>query len=132
MPDSPIAEEVLAVDDIQGNSLAGFRKDFQRFLFFTMDRSDGGVAAMREWLRAIAPSISTVAQVHAFNQRFRSARRRLLHDPEDLTATWLNIAFSADALRRLTSDEEVEQFTDSSFNRRPGQRSRRPDHRRER
>ena len=115
MPETPIAEDVLEVDEIQGNSLAGFRKDFQRFLFFAMDRSDAGAAAMRAWLRTIAPSVSTLAQVHGFNQRFRAARRRQGREPVNLSATWLNIAFSADALRRLTSDDEVEQFTDSAF-----------------
>jgi Dyp-type peroxidase family len=110
------AEELLDVEDIQGDSLAGFRKDCQRFLFYGMDRTPAGLAAMRAWLRGLAPHVSSVAEVHAFNQLFRQMRRRRAgRDPGGLTATWLNVAFSAEALRLLTSDAEVEAFTDGHF-----------------
>lgn len=115
MADTAIAEDPLDVDDIQGNSLAGFRKDCQRFLFFAMDRTPSGLTAMRAWLRGLAPSVSTVAEVHQFNELFRSMRRRRGHEPHGVAATWLNVAFSADALRMLTSHAEVEQFTDGPF-----------------
>jgi Dyp-type peroxidase family len=108
-------EDVLEIDDIQGNSLAGFRKDCQRFLFFAMDPSAAGLAGTRHWLRDMAPRVSSVAEVHAFNQLFRSMRKRRGQDPAGLSATWVNLAVSARALRRLTSDAEVEQFTDPHF-----------------
>ena len=56
-----------------------------------------------------------MAEVHAFNQLFRSMRKRRGQDPAGLSATWVNLALSANALRRLTSDAEVEQFTDPHF-----------------
>ena len=108
-------EELLDVKDIQGNSLAGFRKDCQRFLFYRMDRTADGIAATRTWLRGLVPDVSSVAEVNAFNQLFRLMKRRTGHDPRGLSATWLNIAFSADALRLLTSDAEVDEFTDQHF-----------------
>jgi len=115
MPETPIGEEVLDVHDIQGNVLAGFRKDCQRFLFFTMDRTPGGLTGFRRWLRALSPHVSSVAEVHAFNQLYRMMRGRAGHDPHGLAATWLNIAFSAGALRVLTSDADVDRFTDAAF-----------------
>jgi len=115
MPDTPAEEDVLEVHDIQGNVLAGFRKDCQRFLFFAMDRTPSGLTAFRGWLRALSPHISSVAEVHAFNQLYRMMRGRAGHDPRGLAATWLNIAFSAAALRLLTSKGEVDQFTDAAF-----------------
>ena len=115
MAATQMTEEVLDVGDIQGNSLAGFRKDYQRFLFFAMDPTPAGLAGTRHWLRALAPRVSSVAEVHAFNQLFRSMRKRRGRDPAGLSATWVNLALSAKALRRLTSDAEVEQFTDPHF-----------------
>jgi hypothetical protein len=55
-------EELLDVQDIQGNSLAGFRKDCQRFLFYRMDRTADGIAATRTWLRGLVPDVSSVAE----------------------------------------------------------------------
>jgi hypothetical protein len=80
-----------------------------------MDRTADGIAATRTWLRGLVPGVSSVAEVHVFNQLFRQMKRRTGHDPRGLSATWLNIAFSADALRLLTSDAEVDEFTDQHF-----------------
>lgn len=104
-------EPVLDLDDIQGNILAGFNKDYQTFLFLRIDDRAGAKA----WLRSMAPRISNTAEVLAFNRLFRAMRAARGHDPHGLVATWINIAFSADGLRKLTSDAEVEQFLDDPF-----------------
>lgn len=105
-------EELLNVDDIQGNILAGFNKDFQTFLFLKINDKN----IVKEWLRTITPTISTVAEVHSFNNVFRAMRvRRKGSDPRGLVATWFNIAFTSAGIRALTSEEEVEKFQDTPF-----------------
>ena len=108
-------EELLDVHEIQGNVLAGFNKDHQVFLFLKMGRDSASISATRAWLRAIIPQISTLSEVHRFNDLFRELRLRVGRDPQGFSATWLNIAFSASALEALTSAEEVAKFSDSFF-----------------
>jgi Dyp-type peroxidase family len=114
-------------DEIQGNILAGFRKDHQAFLMVHFANADSG----RAWLRWLAPHIATTRQVTAFNDWF-AANRRLqpdgslldpdleerrrtwigivsggtsspLVDPENsqVLAVWLNIGFTRDGLVAL-------------------------------
>ena len=79
----PAAEELLEGHEIQGNVLAGFNKDHQVFLFLRIERDGGGpprpaaVAAVKAWLRALAPQISSLSEVHRFNELFRAMRARL-------------------------------------------------------
>lgn len=108
-------EELLNADEIQGNILTGFNKDHQVFLFLRMQRDPASITAIRAWLRAITPQVSSLSEVHRFNELFRDMRARLAHDPPGFAATWLNIAFSASALQALTSAAEVTQFSDSLF-----------------
>lgn len=120
-PEDPAAEELLDGREIQGNILAGFNKDHQVFLFLRIERngeSEPGpetVSAVKAWLRALAPQISSLNEVHRFNALFRELRARLGRDPHGFCATWMNIAFSAGALAALTSPEDVDEFTDSFF-----------------
>ena len=108
-------EELLDAHEIQGNILTGFNKDHQAFLFLKMARDSASVSAVKAWLRAIGPQISTLSEVHRFNELFRELRLRVGRDPQGFSATWLNIAFSASALEALTSAEEVAKFSDSFF-----------------
>src|SRR4051812_17234995 len=110
-----LEEEILETDDIQGNILAGFNKDYQVFLFLKMAADGGAVPATRRWLRWLTPQISSVTEVLGFNNMFRALRRRQGGDPHSLVATWLNVAFSAAALRRLSTAAEVDQFVDNYF-----------------
>lgn len=110
-----LEEEVLDADDIQGNILAGFNKDYEVFLFLGMPRDEDGLEAVRAWLRGIAKQLSSLAEVGSFNKLFSAMRKRLGDDPPDIIATWLNIAFSASALRALTSAADVDQFADQFF-----------------
>ncbi|WP_165074188.1 Dyp-type peroxidase [Paludisphaera rhizosphaerae] len=110
-----IQEETLEAEEIQGNILGGFNKDFQAFLFLRLPATPPGVASVRPWLRQLAPQVSTLAEVAHFNGLYKSMRRRLGFEPKGLVATWMNLAFSAAALRSLTSPAEVEQFADQHF-----------------
>lgn len=108
-------EELLDAHEIQGNILAGFNKDHQAFLFLKMGREEASISAVRAWLRTIGQQISTLSEVHRYNELFRELRGRAGHDPQGFAATWVNIAFSASALEALTSAEEVIKFSDSFF-----------------
>jgi Dyp-type peroxidase family len=101
-------EPVLDLEDIQGNILSGFNKDFQVLLLLRIT----DVPACKRWLRSIIPMIATAEEVQAFNQLFKSIRVRR-GEGLIVRATWVNIAFSFDALKRLTSDANL--FNDQSF-----------------
>lgn len=112
MPDpAPQPEPLLEVEEIQGNILAGFNKDHQ--LLIGLQIRD--VEAARRWLERIEPEIATTAEVLEFNRLFKRLRARRGVDPAGLVATWTNIAFSAEGLRKLTSPEVVEQIPSGSF-----------------
>src|SRR4051794_21740912 len=79
-----------ASQEIQGNILAGFRKDHQQLLLVAFDQGDA-----HAWLNSLIPRIATTEQVAVFNDLFSQARRQGGGDPEDLTAVWVNISFTA-------------------------------------
>src|SRR4051794_25007090 len=70
-------EPVLNSGNIQGNSLAGFNKDFQAFLFLRI--TDG--SAFKASLEVLANSISTLAEVVAFNRLFKELKTRSHKEP---------------------------------------------------
>src|SRR6266508_4260285 len=53
VPDEPL----LAMDTIQGNSVAGFNKDFQTLLFLKIV----DVPDFKRWLKALIPFIATAS-----------------------------------------------------------------------
>lgn len=101
-------EPTLNMENIQGNVVAGFRKDFQTLLFFRID--DEGVAQFKVALAALAGSVATADQVLEHNREFAQARDSGSPLP---TAKWMNLAFSSAGLRKLTND--VDQFADAAF-----------------
>ena len=106
----PIGEEpILETYDIQGNILGGFNKDHQMLVFLKITE----VAAAKQWLRAIEPHIATAAEVIKFNQLFRSTRDRRDGQEGTVRATFINIGFTFDGLKKLTPD--ADQFTDVAF-----------------
>ena len=109
----PLAREVvLDIHDIQGNIFVGFNKDQQ--LLIALRLRD--IAAARYWLGRILPYVNSVAEVGQFNKLFHARRLRLSGaDPDGLTATWANIAFSHNGLARLTSKTEADGVPDESF-----------------
>jgi hypothetical protein len=97
---NPVDHVPLNVDEIQGNILAGFSKDHQRFLFLRID----DVAKAKTWLRTLVNSgqVATTKQVKAFNDGFKAAAKQHGEVPGKMpTATWLNIAFNFPGLQAL-------------------------------
>jgi Dyp-type peroxidase family len=97
---NPVDQVPLHLDEIQGNILAGFSKDHQRFLFLRID----DVAKAKTWLRTLVNSgqVATTRQVKAFNDGFKAAAKQHGELPGKMpTATWLNIAFNFPGLQAL-------------------------------
>lgn len=97
--------------DIQGNVVPGFNKDHQRFLFLRIDEVD----AARDWLRWLAPKLSSMQEVLEFRREFR--RERLLTGTADpsTTATWIAFALSAPAIAKLLGDDALAEMGDEAF-----------------
>ncbi|MEZ0095600.1 Dyp-type peroxidase [Streptacidiphilus sp. EB129] len=83
--------------DIQGDILAGFKKDQMTLLFLTFEDE----SRARTWLQRLTPRIATTKQVAAFNRAFSDARKRSGGDPVSLKATWLAISFTYAGLEKL-------------------------------
>ena len=103
-------EPVLAIDNIQGNILTGFNKDFQTLLFLKI--ADDHVDDFKRWLHSLTSSIATAAEVIAFNRLFKATRDRRGFEGT-VKATWVNIALSFNALAKLTQD--ADSFADEAF-----------------
>lgn len=103
-------EPKLAGDQIQGDSLAGFRKDHVALLFVRFDERQ--IERVRTWLAGLAPCLARLSDVAHFNASFRAMKRRAGEDPYApvLTALWLNLGFTASGLTKLRNAEEVARF----------------------
>lgn len=116
MPEEPL----LRGNEIQGDSLAGFRKDHVTLLFLRFNPKK--IAAVKAWLRALAPRLATLNAVANFNDSFRAARRSLPRlegatrpiDPP-LVATWMNIAFTAEGMVKLLGDAAAISTFETAF-----------------
>ncbi len=103
------AEPILETYDIQGNILGGFNKDHQMLVFLKITQ----VAAAKQWLGMIEPYIATAAEVIKFNQLFKATRDRRHGQEGTVRATFINLGFSFEGLKKLTPD--ADQFTDAAF-----------------
>ncbi|MFI6443688.1 Dyp-type peroxidase [Kitasatospora sp. NPDC050543] len=93
-------------DEIQGDVIAGFKKDHVTLLFLKFEDA----ARARSWLRQLTPRIATTRQVAAFNEAFSAARKSSGgDDPKSLKAVWTSISFTYEGLRMLSDSEPVEQ-----------------------
>ncbi|MCC5637763.1 Dyp-type peroxidase [Nostoc sp. CHAB 5844] len=101
-------EPILRVNNIQGNILGGFNKDHQTLIFLEIENPN----AFKEWLKTQIKFIATASEVIAFNRIFKSARERRGREGT-VKATWVNIAFSFEGLKKLTSS--ADNFTDEAF-----------------
>ncbi|HEY0158901.1 MAG TPA: Dyp-type peroxidase [Thermoanaerobaculia bacterium] len=108
-------EPLLRGNQIQGDSLAGFRKDHVTLLFLRFNEKK--IAAVKKWLLALAPRLATLNAVAQFNDAFREARRSLPLRPDTLrreepplAATWINVAFTAQGLEKLVGAEAIAGF----------------------
>lgn len=97
--------------NIQGNIIPGFNKDYQYFLFYRIKT----VKKAKVWLRWIAPLISSMEDVLAFNRLYRILRYRIGSKDVPIKATWVNIAFSNAAVAKLVSSEAALSFGDQSY-----------------
>ncbi|MFD7454520.1 Dyp-type peroxidase [Kitasatospora sp. NPDC059827] len=89
-------------EEIQGDILAGFKKDNVSVLFLKFEDA----ARARDWLRRLTPQISTTRQVATFNEAFSEARNASGgDDPKSLTATWLGLSFTYEGLRMLAATD---------------------------
>jgi Dyp-type peroxidase family len=105
---------VLRTDNIQGNILGGFNKDFQAFLFFTI--APAKITPFKQWLAAMQPFIATTAEVIAFNRLFKEIRGRRKREPTLLKVTWINIAFSFKGIQKLANGTDLDtDFEDEAF-----------------
>jgi Dyp-type peroxidase family len=105
--------------NIQGNIIPGFNKDHQHFLFFRL----GSRARTKQWLRWIAPWITSMEEVLAFVRAHRALRLKLGVREPPMCAAWVNIAFSYRAVRRLVGTADADAFGDQSFRQGLGARS---------
>ena len=92
-------EPLLQVNNIQGN-IAGFSKDHQTMLFLKIT----DFKRFRHWLEAFVPFVATAEEVLHFNRLFKEIRSRRRVETRTVQATWINIAFSFDALDKLVGD----------------------------
>jgi Dyp-type peroxidase family len=100
-------------DEIQGNIIAGFRKDRQQLLFVSFT---GSAANGRSWLTAVLPRIATTHQVAAFNDAFSAAKAgNGGDDPVALAAVWVNVSFTASGLRTLATSDPFAPDTQDAF-----------------
>jgi Dyp-type peroxidase family len=97
----------LELEEIQGNILAGFNKDYATFLFFALPDDQ---ARARGWLRDLVDQVATTKEVKQFNDLFRAIRRRSGREGI-VEATWMNLAFTRDGLEKLgLPQHELNQF----------------------
>ncbi|MGW6918429.1 Dyp-type peroxidase [Kitasatospora sp. NPDC054939] len=92
-------------DEIQGDIIAGFKKDHVTLLFLKFE--DAGRA--RDWLRRLTPQIATTRQVASFNEAFSEARKTSGgDDPKTLKATWTGIGLTYEGMRLLSLTDPFE------------------------
>jgi len=88
-------EPLLAVEEIQGNILAGFNKTRQYLLGLSIQQGH----AAKVWLREVADAITTLGEVHAYKKKhLRGVGRTGRRVPP---TAWTNIAFSWPGIMKL-------------------------------
>ncbi|MBI4488861.1 MAG: Dyp-type peroxidase [Deltaproteobacteria bacterium] len=103
-------EPVLELNDIQGNIVPGFKKDSQHFVLLRV--IDAQLA--RNWLRGLAPRLSSAREVRDAHTVWKGMRRKLGRDPDNLDFLFVNCAISAAGLRKLGLPG-IDEFDDAAF-----------------
>jgi hypothetical protein len=106
---APNAEPILELEDIQGNTIPGFLKDHQHFLFFLINDA----ALARKSLRELGVRLSSSAAVLTAHRKRKEAIKS--GTTPETHYTFLNIALTAQGLRKLTSVADVKLFADDAF-----------------
>jgi Dyp-type peroxidase family len=107
-------EPRLETDQIQGNIIPGFLKDYRTMLFLRIN----DVPAFRVWLKAFIPFIATADEVLAFNRLFKAMRFRRKTECHTVKATWINAAFTFAGLQKIAkaAGSKVDvKFKDEAF-----------------
>ncbi|MGW3296885.1 Dyp-type peroxidase [Streptomyces xiamenensis] len=98
--DLPLREST----EIQGDILAGFKKDHVRLLMLRF----GDRRQAREWLGRLRHRISTTAEVAAFNEAFSRARRTAEGaDPLHAAAVWRGVSLTYPGLAELIGGDPL-------------------------
>ncbi|GAB2859917.1 hypothetical protein GCM10027074_28800 [Streptomyces deserti] len=85
--------------EIQGDVLAGFKKDHMQLLFLRFEDQQ----AARTWLKQLRPLLATTSQVARFNREYSRARSYSGgDDPKNLNALWYGLSFTFEGLAFLT------------------------------
>jgi Dyp-type peroxidase family len=100
----------LKLEEIQGNVVAGFNKDYTSYLFFALPDEPGQA---RAWLAGLVNEVATAQEVKRFNDLFREIRKRRGDREGVVEAAWMNLALTHEGLGKLGVDEsELGQFPD--------------------
>jgi Dyp-type peroxidase family len=107
-----LLEPVLDIHDIQGNIIPGFNKDHETLIFFEIV----DVSQAKKWNGSLSDYISSLYEVQNFKKVYKSRKQRSQEEPSDLIATWTNIAFSYDGIKKLAKNiEEISAYLDKDF-----------------
>jgi len=90
-------EEILEIDDIQGNSIAGFNKQHMTLLSLRVQDAERA----RSWLRTLSPQLTTARSAIGSKLMFRQLRAAGLRALFPAGPAVLNAAVSAPFLRSL-------------------------------
>jgi Dyp-type peroxidase family len=122
----------LDLDNIQGNIVPGFSKDYQTFVVARFRGADAG----RTWLSSVQPELASANEVQGFKIAFTSVKARKPHAEHrdegalhHVSATWVNLALSWAGLRLLVGASSSARFAPAfRGNRVPGAQVAEGDH----
>jgi len=95
-PPPPPAFNDSDLASIQGLGIAGFRKDHQELIFFTLPAG----ASAKTLVGHLLPKIASAQDVGGFNREFSAYRAAHGEDPK-ITACWVGLGASASGLEKL-------------------------------
>ena len=104
-PDTVQVDMPLNLEEIQGNVVAGFNKDYTSYLFFALPDEP---ARARAWLADLVDQVATSQEVKQFNDLFRVIRRRRGDREGVVEAAWMNLAFTHEGLGTFGVVDESE------------------------
>lgn len=84
-------------EEIQGDILAGFRKDYCAFLLLRFPVGDGA----RRWLNEVAPTLSYTREVAEFNREYSIARQANGGVDPDMQACWTGLCLTSSGVLKI-------------------------------
>ena len=104
-PDTVLVDMSLKLEEIQGNVVAGFNKDYTSYLFFALPEDP---VRARAWLADLVNQVATAQEVKQFNDLFRAIRKRRGDREGVVEAAWMNLAFTHEGLGRFAAVDDSE------------------------